>query len=142
MYQRQTRAFLNEPHGETHFKWQGDILIVNAVGPFNIEGVQASHQKLKEFVAAANKSTWYRLDYADDNTFGDLEVIRSIGKSFFWCFENGCKSIASVTSNSLQRTLFESFLARHDLNLLPFDYEEDALDWIQSQKEEKADSLE
>ncbi|GEM_PF-3009927 len=140
MYQRQTRAFLNEPHGETHIHWQGDILIVKAVGPFNIEGIEASLLTLKETIASSNKSTWYRLDYADDNTFGDLEVIKGIGKSFFWSFENGCQSIASVTSNSLQRTLFESFLARHDLNLHPFDYEEDALNWLKTQQIQKTHS--
>ncbi|MCY7296109.1 hypothetical protein [Alteromonas sp. a30] len=133
MYQRLNRTYYQDPHGETHFSWIGNILIVRAIGPFNIEGVDTSFEQLKAEVAKANNTSWIRLDYPDENTFGDHEVIRGIEQGFFWSLENGCRAIASVTTTSLQKALFESFLSRHDLNLRPFEEEESAMEWLSTQ---------
>jgi hypothetical protein len=117
-------------HGEVLLSWAGSILIVKAKGPFNDEGALAAIDEINKFVSSKNLATWYRLGIWDDATLGSPSTIKLVKNIHEWYLENGCKSIAIVVCNSVQRSVAENLFGS---TAKIFSIEEDAKEWLFSQ---------
>jgi len=120
-------------HGAIACDWQGDLLTVVATGPFNVEGIEAASASLHQCVEHRDHSSWLRIDFPNNDALGDPNVMVSFGKSYLWAFSHGCRAMALVYSNFLQRSLCEVFVATHQVNLQVFEHENDALAWLETQ---------
>lgn len=122
-----------QPHGLIHLKWQNDILYIETQGPFNIEGIKIAGKHLTDVVENRTHASWRRLDIADDNALGDPEVMKVIAHGYLWGIENGCRAMALVYFNSLQKVLFEHFIIENTVNIQAFSNSQDAQEWLNKQ---------
>jgi len=120
-------------HGEMSCQWQGDLLILNATGPFNLEGIEDCAKQLRNTIEMAPHNSWLRLDLPNNDTLGEPEVMASFGRYYLWGFNHGCRALAVVCTNLLQRSLCESFSEAHQINFQVFDNKCEALAWLRTQ---------
>ena len=95
-------------HGDVSFEWKGDLIEINSVGPFNVEGLSYSISVVKNSILGKNLKSWRRLEIWDDETLGSPECFVLAREKAKWFIENGCYASAIVISNSVQRSLLES----------------------------------
>ena len=134
MYQQRRKIdYAKEPHGEISLEWQDDILIINAQGPFNPEGILLASKHFQECVENREHKSWVRLDISDQETLGEPFVINEIAKGYVWGFKNGCRAMALVYCNSLQKILCEKFIEENTLNVKLFYNQQDAEEWLATQ---------
>lgn len=121
------------PHGHIDFSWEEDLLILNCRGPFNKEGIKVAAVELVKNMTNRQHPSWKRIDIVDDNALGDPEVIISMGLSYINAFDNGCRAMALVYFNSLQKVLIENFIAENNINLRAFSNADHAKEWLEKQ---------
>lgn len=95
-------------HGDVSFEWKGDLIEINSVGPFNVEGLSYSISVVKNSILSKNLKNWRRLEIWDDETLGSPECFVLAKEKAKWFIANGCYASAIVISNSVQRSLLES----------------------------------
>lgn len=122
-----------QPHGLINLVWEEDLLIIETQGPFNKEGITIAGKHLIESIIKRKSPSWRRLDITDDNALGDPEVMKSIAYGYLWGFENGCRAMALVYFNSLQKVLIENFIAENNVNLQAFSNINEAQNWLAEQ---------
>ena len=116
-----------QSHGNISIEWKQQLLIINAYGPFNEEGVLEIIDNLKQAILTKNIKSWIRLELWDLNTLGSPVVMNHVKEHFLWCEEQGCRATAVVVNNSLQRNLIEKdFLT----NIGIFNSENEANAWL------------
>lgn len=134
MYQPRRQAeFTAEPHGMVQLKWQDDLMIISTQGPFNVEGIKQAGLAIRDSVTKQGLNSWIRMDITDDNALGDPEVISLIGRNYQWGFDNGCRAMALIYCNSLQKVLCEEFLSQSPLNIKLFFCVQEAEEWLKTQ---------
>ena len=108
-------------HGSVTTKWKGNVLQVNTLGSFNIEGVNIAFDRIKETVKQKNATAWYRVDFLDQDTLGSKDVMQVIAASYLWSFqESQCKEMVVYCSNLLQQEMLKNFLRTTPLNIKIF----------------------
>jgi len=120
-------------HGRITCCWRNDLLVIEAAGPFNMEGATEAKAQLELSVSQCGYQSWRRIDITNDLTMGEPDVMTMFGRSFRWGFEHGCRAMAMVYSNDFQRGICEAYLSRHSINLKLFDKTTNALDWLETQ---------
>lgn len=101
-------------HGELLYFWEGDLLTVNAKGPFNDEGILSSGVGIKKAILSQNIKNWRRLEILDEETLGSPSVLALVKDLFDWYLDNGCERVAVVVCNSVQQAVIEKMLQSSD----------------------------
>jgi len=127
-----------QSHGQILLRWEADLLYVDVMGPFNMEGVTAGFLQIQQSVSQSQRSAWARLDVLDQETLGAPEVMKVIGASYKWCLQHDCVAIASVCSTSIQRQLLEQTRQKTGMNLASFATLAEAEQWCRAQLTEQA----
>ncbi|MCF2949640.1 hypothetical protein L0668_16075 [Paraglaciecola aquimarina] len=117
-------------HGDIDIKWDGNILSISLRGPFNVEGIKHSIERVKTSVKENNLSSWYRIDYLDEETLGSPDTIKLIGEFYLWSDLNKCIESAIVCQNTLQRNLIDNFVERTGVKITVFNQDSKALNFI------------
>ena len=125
-------------HGQLLLRWDADLLYVDVMGPFNLEGVTAGFLQIQHSVSQSG--AWARLDMLDEETLGAPEVMKVIGASYKWCLQRGCVAIASVCSTLIQRELLAQTRQKSGMNLAAFATQAEAELWCREQLAEHAAS--
>ncbi|WP_440874914.1 hypothetical protein [Thalassotalea sp. PLHSN55] len=97
-------------HGYLELKWVNDTLYVTVFGPFNTEGAHEAAQQYITEIKKRNNRPFSVIEYLDNDSLGSPEVMKNVYK--IWCLlgESGCKSLALVYANTVQRSLAEKYL--------------------------------
>ena len=119
-----------QAHGHISHKWHRNVLNLKVHGPFNIKGVEKAFADIRKTVNLHNLDCWYRIEVLDPNTLGCPDVMKVIGKSYHWSFENGCPFIAVVCANALQHRILQEFIRKSKHNMKAFFDEQEALEHI------------
>lgn len=117
-------------HGEVFFEWDGDLIKINSIGPFNVEGLSYSISMVKSSILSKNIKNWRRLEIWDDETLGSPECFVLAKDKAKWFIANGCYASAIVFSNSVQSSLLESAATG---NIRFFEDESTAKKWLDEQ---------
>lgn len=127
-------------HGQLLLRWDADLLYVDVMGPFNLEGVTAGFLQIQQSVSQSQsqRSAWARIDVLDKETLGAPEVMKVIGASYKWCLQHDCVAIASVCSISIQRQILEQTRQKSGMNLAGFATLAEAEQWCREQLTEQA----
>lgn len=114
-------------HGEAKLYWQGSILVVEAHGPFNEEGMQIVVKNIKQCVFAKHLPVWQKLSICDKETLGSPSTLAVLQDINTWCANNGCEKMAVVVCTSLQ-----NYIAEHQLKSAAkiFFDENEAKQWL------------
>lgn len=127
-----------QSHGQILLRWDADLLYVDVMGPFNLEGVTAGFLQIQHSVSQSQSSAWARIDVLDKETLGAPEVMKVIGASYKWCLQHDCVAIASVCSTSIQRQILEQTRQKSGMNLAGFATLAEAEQWCREQLTEQA----
>lgn len=122
-----------ESHGQLLLRWDADLLYIEVIGPFNLEGVTAGFLQIQQNVNQSQRNAWARIDVLDKETLGAPEVMKVIGASYKWCLQHDCVAIASVCSTSIQRQLLEQTRQKSGMNLAGFSTLAEAELWCREQ---------
>lgn len=120
-------------HGQLRLRWDADVLYIDVMGPFNLEGVTAGFLQIQQSVGQCQRRAWGRIDVLDQETLGSPEVMKVIGASYKWCLQQGCVAIASVCSTSIQRQILEQTQQQTGMNLAGFATLPEAEQWCREQ---------
>lgn len=120
-------------HGQLRLRWDTDVLYIDVMGPFNLEGVTAGFVQIQQSVGQCQRSAWVRIDLLDEETLGAPEVMKVIGASYKWCLQHDCVAIASVCSTSIQRQILEQTRQKTGMNLAGFATLAEAELWCREQ---------
>jgi len=133
-------------HGQLLLRWDADLLYVDVMGPFNLEGVTAGFLQIQHSVSQSQSQSqsqsgaWARIDILDEETLGAPDVMKVIGASYKWCLQHGCVAIASVCSTLIQRELLAQTRQKSGMNLAAFATQAEAELWCREQLAEHAAS--
>lgn len=127
-----------KPHGRVKLAWDNNVLRVEVIGPFNMEGVNQCFKQIQASVLAHKTEHWTRLDILDQETLGSPDVMKVIGATYKWCTAQGCLGIASVCSTFLQTEILEKTRVSTGMNLAGFKSYADAECWCLEQISEKS----
>jgi hypothetical protein len=116
-----------KPHGNIAFSWEGDLFVINANGPFNIEGFSQGLTAIKEAIEKRHCHSWNRLEIWDMDAMGSPEVIASAINIYHWYEKNGSNSCAVVVANAVQKKLLE--IHANDMATV-FTTVEEAKNWL------------
>lgn len=89
-------------HGDIALEWNGNILIIHAKGPFNLEGILETDKRYKKYVLDAGVSPWLALDIWDDESLASPQGLTSVKDTYQWAADHGCTAAAIVVANGLQ----------------------------------------
>ncbi|MDP5032588.1 MAG: hypothetical protein NWQ54_04355 [Paraglaciecola sp.] len=114
-------------HGEATLLWEESILIVEARGPFNEEGMYHVFENIKKAVLNKKLDRWQKLSICDKETLGSPSTLKLLNEINVWCTEQGCEKMAVVICTSLQH-----FIAEHQLKSASkiFFEKEEAKQWL------------
>ena len=123
-------------HGHAKIDWIGDLLQIQPFGPFNEEAMAIILDQMQDVTNANLKpgAFWQRLDILNYETLGSPKVMRMIGHSYLWCFNQGCNAIATVYSTRIQSAILSEFIEETKANMKGFDNQQDATEWLQHQR--------
>jgi hypothetical protein len=119
-----------DAHGEIALLWEGDLLTVNAKGPFNELGMQNTVAAIRESVLNKNLKAWRKIEFWDEQTLGSPKVIYLAEKASKWYKENGCVASAVVVSNCIQNQIIKNISNNTSMT---FQNEDAAVNWLNAQ---------
>jgi len=122
-----------ESHGQIKLKWDADILVLNASGPFNYEGIMDALHQIQSSVEAAKLNSWKRLTILDTESLGSIEVVDVMKQNHIWVMEHGCTATAIVVRSIFQAEIFDEIAKVGNLSQKTFTDEQEAKNWLQSQ---------
>lgn len=124
---------LKNTHGHITTEWVDALMVTHVYGPFNLDGVNASFEQLKESIEQRGLKSWCRLDILDTDTLGGPDVMRTIGNSYEWGFNRGCVGLATVYSTLIQRDIYQDYRRATGFNMSEFTVKEEAMYWCYEQ---------
>ncbi len=101
-------------HGEFKFYWNGDLLTIKMMGPFNDEGVLACSKEIKDAIRQRNLPSWRRLEMLDEYTLASMSALELTRQLYEWYNNHGCRATAIVVSNSVQVDALQKIIKCHD----------------------------
>ncbi len=119
-----------QAHGDIRLDWRGRILRVETSGLFNEEGALAASARYQQTVCDAEDAPWARLDIWQSGVLGTPEVFAHAPEVYRWSAEHGCRAIAIVAGDQMQRELMDGLIPA------PFAFfaeEALALSWLEQQ---------
>jgi hypothetical protein len=97
-------------HGYLDLRWSDDVLYVEAFGPFNDEGAKAAGEAYIKLIQNKEHDNFSVIEILQPDSIGTPNTMNEVEKIWHFIRENGCKSLALVYSNEVQRSLAEEFL--------------------------------
>ncbi|MDG1750536.1 MAG: hypothetical protein P8I03_02565 [Thalassotalea sp.] len=119
-----------DAHGEIVLLWQGDLLTVNAKGPFNELGMQNTVETIRDSVLSKNLEAWRKIEIWDEQTLGSPHVISLAESASQWYKDNGCIASAVVVSNCIQNQIIKNISNNTSMT---FQNEAAAVNWLNTQ---------
>lgn len=121
-----------EAHGRLFFSWDGDILFVEAHGPFNVEGVNSVKDQYISTLEKNHKACFSIIEIFDDLSLTSPDGFKIIGEFWQEVFSYGCEALAIVVPSQFQKRVIEKILP--EKNSKVFDDLEDAKNWVKDVK--------
>ena len=113
-------------HGDVNAYWKGKLLIVEPKSTFNVDGIIAAANTIKQLVDERNQEEWVRVVvFGSEMIVGPVEGAKYIVDSFQYSRENGCKLVCVVGGNAINKDSFTKICEVVDLPLYFFDKLED-----------------
>lgn len=119
-------------HGHLDLTWSGNVLYVEAAGPFNDEGAKAAAEGYIELINNRKLEPFSVIEILHNDSVGPPDTMLEVSKVWNFIGERGCKHLAIVYSNEIQRHLAEEYLP--DFGRL-FSNLEDAEQWVRDSDE-------
>ena len=119
-------------HGNITLTWKGDILFVDAFGPFNEEGVISAGRQYLDAIHKRNGAKFSVIETWDEQSLSSPAGMQEAGKLWELLLAHNCQSIAIVVCNSLQRGLVAKMLP--SIGTI-FDTTLEAEDWLVSRND-------
>jgi hypothetical protein len=119
------------PHGYINLFWEGDILYLEAFGPFNEDGaVKAGNEYLNKIINR-NVADFSIVETWDENSLSSPKGMAIVAELWAKLASNNCVSFALIVSNTTQRGVAEQFLP--SIGKI-FNNKEEAKIWILNNK--------
>lgn len=120
-----------EAHGYLDLRWSDDVLYVEAFGPFNDEGAKKAAENYVDLIHNKAHATFSVIEILHHESIGTPDTMKEVVKIWNFIGENGCKALALVYANEVQRHLAKEFLP--EFGKL-FSSVEEARQWVSSQR--------
>lgn len=120
-----------KPHGYLDLKWSGDILFVEAFGPFNDEGAKEAADAYVDLILNRKSPTFSVIEILHDDSMGTPDTMTEVAKIWNFIRDNGCTALALIYANEVQRALAEQYIP--EFGRL-FSSLEEAEKWIQERR--------
>ena len=98
-----------EPHGNWNICWQANLLIIDIMGNFNIEGVLALQNDVRKRVLDKGITRWQRLEIYHGNTLTTPEGVFAVKRAVKWAEQHGCTRLGVICDNPIQLSILEKF---------------------------------
>lgn len=96
-------------HGEVEISWEGNLLVVNAHGAFNKEGIETAHASIMSELKSLGHQQWKRLDILSDMTLPTEDAIPGVKTMYLESARAGCTHAAIISPfGNMMKSLFES----------------------------------
>jgi len=114
-------------HGKVTLSWDKDLLIIEAFGPFNDEGLDYYNALIKNAINGRSCESWKRLEIWDNEVLGSPSVVDKCKAMHGWYDENRCVLSAVVVSNRIQEIILRE---KVNTSAHIFFSSEDARNWL------------
>ena len=101
-----------EAHGHLDLRWSDDVLYVEAFGPFNDEGARAAAEVYVKLIQNKEHATFSVIEILNPDSIGTPDTMNEVVRIWNFIGENGCKALALVFANQVQRQLAEQHLPK------------------------------
>lgn len=115
-------------HGRIDLYWRDNILCVDAFGPFNDEGVTSAAAIYLDTIKHNDFEDFFVIETWDKDSFGSPSVYQVVDKNWAAFAAYGCKGLAVVVSDQIQKSLAERILP--EIGQV-FTSKDNALQWLQ-----------
>jgi hypothetical protein len=123
---------ITTPHGDIKAYWLDNMLVVEPSSSFNIEGMVASAEAIKQLIDTRTVDKWARIIlFKNTVTLGPVDGIELIVKSFQYCADNGCQLISIVGGSTLNKENYTQISEYVNLPITFFDSLDQAKVFIQ-----------
>ncbi|ARW84936.1 hypothetical protein [Aeromonas salmonicida] len=127
-----------QAHGHFKMQRQGQVLICQPSGPFNLMGAMAYESAFSQQFAQLRDAPWGIVEVATEFEAAGPEVLARFRRQFGWCAANGCAFLAVVLAGSFKQYLADQIF--HDLpfqEVRYFGQTDEALHWLKQQLDAK-----
>ncbi|MCW8930858.1 MAG: hypothetical protein OQL19_11535 [Gammaproteobacteria bacterium] len=118
-------------HGKVICSWIDDILFVEAIGPFNNEGVINAAKLYLNTIQNRKFSKFFVVEIWDEESLGSPSSYKDVSKMWNALNDNGCIAFALVVSSNIQQLIARQIIP--DIGEIFFNKEE-AVKWISQKK--------
>ena len=128
-------------HGNVKVYWVHNMLVIEPTSAFNIEGLVASINTLKQAIDTRIVDKWARIVFFQNtSTLGPLDGMELVIDSFQYCALNGCQLVSVVGGSVLNKESYTKIGEHVDLPVYFFDSMQEAKDFINQNLESKLSS--
>ncbi|ELI6430774.1 hypothetical protein OB948_20875 [Aeromonas salmonicida] len=123
-----------QAHGHFKMQRQGQVLICQPSGPFNLMGAMAYESAFSQQFAQLRDAPWGIVEVATEFEAAGPEVLARFRRQFGWCAANGCAFLAVVLAGNFKQYLADQIF--HDLpfqEVRYFGQTDEALHWLKQQ---------
>ena len=121
--------------------WLNNMLVVEPTSAFNIEGIVAAVNTLKQVIETRTVDKWARIIFFQNTTtLGPVDGLELVIESFQYCALNGCQLISVVGGSVLNKESYTKISEHVDLPVYFFDSMQEAKDFINQNLEPKLSS--
>jgi hypothetical protein len=97
-------------HGDIKLFWEGDTLILEAMGPFNEEGVRKAANEYLNVIINRSIADFSIIEMWDENSLSSPEGMKNVAQLWAKLVSYNCTSFALVVCNSVQQGVAEQFI--------------------------------
>lgn len=119
-------------HGNYSVALQNNILTLELIGGFNLEGVQKSCADALKLAKSKNLNSWQMLLTLDKETLMVWEAIDDIRQFLLLCSELGCQFFAYTIVLESQEVIIDKIFQTLNLEYKCFSKNSDSLQWLQA----------
>lgn len=121
-----------DSHGKLTFNWQGNVLFVNAFGPFNDEGAEIFTKQYIETVSSRTKEKVALVELWDEHSFGGPKIMEKLTTLWLELSHLNCDALLIVVSNSMLQDIAKKCFPPTEENFCcqTFNDLDTAKDWL------------
>lgn len=127
-------------HGSYSFEWREDLLILSLSGAFNDIAIRTFFKQVLASVVGSGRTRWVLLSRLDRKMIGTPAVFDIIKNAYRWGEENGCVGAAISGANVVVDRMFSEFFKGISYPTQLFDFEQDAIHWLNGVYENNLDT--
>lgn len=123
-----------QAHGHFKMQRQGQVLICQPSGPFNLMGAMAYESAFSQQFAQLRDAPWGIVEVATEFEAAGPEVLARFRRQFGWCAERGCQFLAVVLVGGFKRYLADNIFKDLPFRAVRyFEQEAVAIQWLGEQ---------